>query len=167
VVGACYPETHQEASGPQADLENLQRKIDAGVRVLITQLFFDNADYFRFVERARGAGIDVPIIPGIIPISDGPQLTRIAGMCGARIPEPLERGLAALADRPEAVAELGIAVATQQCAELLAGGAPGIHFYTLNRAAPTRAVLTALRIGRPWQSRTLAPARRPEASPAR
>jgi methylenetetrahydrofolate reductase (NADPH) len=154
VVGACYPEVHPEAPDAETDLANLKRKVSAGVRVLITQLFFDNAAYFDFVASARDAGIDVPIIPGIMPITNVEQIKRFTSMCGATIPPQLLRELEVRADQPDAVAELGVAYATLQCAELLAGGAPGIHFYTLNRSPATRAILAALRLLRPWDSRS-------------
>jgi methylenetetrahydrofolate reductase (NADPH) len=151
VVGACYPETHQEATDAEADLANLRRKVDAGVSVLITQLFFDNADYFRFVDEVRARGIDVPIVPGIMPITDARQIERISSMCGACIPGELRSELEARADQPDAAAELGVSYATLQCADLLARGAPGIHFYTLNRSPATRAILAALKVHKPWQ----------------
>ncbi len=151
IVGAAYPEVHPEAPDAETDLANLKLKVDAGARVLITQLFFDNADYFGFVERAREAGIDVPIIPGIMPITNAAQIRRFTEMCGARIPDALQAALERRADQPEAVADLGVAYATLQCADLLRNGAPGIHFYTLNRSTATRAILTALRILRPWR----------------
>jgi methylenetetrahydrofolate reductase (NADPH) len=150
VAGACYPEIHPEADGLDADLENLRRKVDAGVSVLITQLFFDNRAYDRFVSEARARGIEVPIIPGIMPIANVEQIKRFTSMCGATIPPELMAALDERADDPEAVAELGVAYATLQCAELLAQGAPGIHFYTLNRSPATRAILSALKLLRPW-----------------
>jgi methylenetetrahydrofolate reductase (NADPH) len=153
VVGACYPEVHPEATDAETDLANLKRKVSVGVRVLITQLFFDNAAYFDFVGSARDAGIEVPIIPGIMPITNVEQIKRFTSMCGATIPPQLLRELEVRADQPDAVAELGVAYATLQCAELLAGGAPGIHFYTLNRSPATRAILAALRLLRPWDNR--------------
>lgn len=151
-VGACYPEGHPETPDLATDLENLKAKVDAGARVLITQLFFNNEAYFDFVERARSVGITVPIVPGIMPITNFEQLKRFTSMCGATIPERLYEQLELRADQSEAVAELGVAYATLQCAELLARGAPGIHFYTLNRSPATRAILSALRLKQPWQS---------------
>jgi methylenetetrahydrofolate reductase (NADPH) len=153
LVGACYPEVHPEAEDVASDLAHLRAKVDAGVRVLITQLFFDNEAYFRFAEEARGAGIEVPIVPGIMPITNADQIKRFTSMCGATIPAPLLDALEQRRDEPEAVADLGVAYATLQCAELLARGAPGIHFYTLNRSPSTRAILSALRLQRPWERR--------------
>jgi methylenetetrahydrofolate reductase (NADPH) len=152
IVGAAYPEVHTEAQDAETDLSNLKLKVDAGARVLITQLFFDNADYYRFVERAREAGIGVPIVPGIMPITNAAQIQRFTAMCGARIPEALGEALTRRADDPDAVADLGVAYATLQCAELLRNGAPGIHFYTLNRSPATRAILSVLRLTRPWEA---------------
>jgi methylenetetrahydrofolate reductase (NADPH) len=136
LVGGCYPESDE--------LDYVRAKVDAGVTVLITQLFFDNADYFRFVDRLRAARIDVPVLPGIIPITHAGQLARMVSLCGARIPAALERELGLRADDPRAVADFGVAYATAQCAELLRGGAPGVHLYTLNRSPATRAVVSAL-----------------------
>jgi methylenetetrahydrofolate reductase (NADH) len=153
LVGACYPEVHPEAPDLATDLANLRKKVDAGVRVLITQLFFDNEAYFSFVEEARAGGVDVPIIPGIMPITNAEQIKRFTSMCGASIPPALLDALDQRRDDPEAVADLGVAYATLQCAELLARGAPGIHFYTLNRSPATRAILSALRLQRPWERR--------------
>ena len=150
IGAACFPETHIHAESPQADLEYLAEKVAAGVDFLITQLFFDNALYFDFVSRARAIGIEVPIIPGIMPITHAGQVERMASMCGASIPDGLRRELRAREEAPEAMLDFGVAYATLQCAELLAGGAPGIHFYTLNRSPATRAILSALRLMRPW-----------------
>lgn len=152
IAGACYPEAHPDAPDFETDLRNLHYKISAGASFLITQLFFDNADYFRFVERARESGIEVPIIPGIMPINNFEQIKRFTNMCGATIPPALHEQLAARhAEDPDSVSELGIAYATMQCADLLARGAPGIHFYTLNKSSATRAILSALKAARPWE----------------
>jgi methylenetetrahydrofolate reductase (NADPH) len=151
VGAACFPETHIHAESPEADLEHLVEKVGAGVDFLITQLFFDNALYFGFLERARAAGITVPIIPGIMPITRVGQVERMASMCGASIPDDLRRELHARGEHPEAVLDFGVAYATLQCAELLAAGAPGIHFYTLNRSPATRAILSALKLAKPWE----------------
>ncbi|HXW59506.1 MAG TPA: methylenetetrahydrofolate reductase [NAD(P)H] [Solirubrobacteraceae bacterium] len=151
VGAACFPETHIHATSPEADLAYLADKVGAGVDFLITQLFFDNQLYFDFVARARGAGIEVPIIPGVMPITHAGQVQRMAKMCGASIPGALQRELAAREDSEEAVRDFGVAYATLQCAELLAAGAPGIHFYTLNRSPATRAILSALKLAKPWE----------------
>jgi methylenetetrahydrofolate reductase (NADPH) len=151
IGAACFPETHIHADSPEADLRHLAEKVGAGVDFLITQLFFDNALYFDFVARARAAGVEVPIIPGIMPITHAGQVQRMASMCGASIPDGLSAELAAREDNAEAMLDFGVAYATLQCAELLAGGAPGVHFYTLNRSPATRAILSALKLTRPWQ----------------
>jgi len=144
---ACYPETHPLAASPQEDLANLARKVEAGVDFLITQLFFDNADYFAFVERARAAGIRVPIVPGIMPIVSAAGIRRMTLLSGARIPDELAASLASVEHDDDLVATVGIEWATLQCEELLRRGAPGIHFYTLNRSPATRAILRQLRRG--------------------
>jgi methylenetetrahydrofolate reductase (NADPH) len=143
--GAGYPEGHVECRDLDLDLEHLRQKVAAGLDFVITQLFFDNTDYFRFVERARRVGINVPIIAGIMPITGLHQIERFTKLCGARIPEPLHARLLSFQDDEEAVRALGIAHATRQCRELLAGGAPGIHFYTLNQSPATVAILAELR----------------------
>jgi methylenetetrahydrofolate reductase (NADPH) len=150
IGAAAFPETHIHATSPEDDLRYLKEKVDAGVHFLVTQLFFDNAYYFEFVERARAAGIDVPIVPGVMPITNIDGVKRMATLSGSKMPAALERELEARRSDHEAVAELGVAYATLQCAELLAGGAPGIHFYTLNRSPATRAILSALKLTRPW-----------------
>ena len=147
VGAAAYPEVHPEASSPEADLANAVLKVQAGAEFLITQLFFENDAFFAFVERARSAGVAVPIVPGIMPITSYSQVARMTAVCGATIPRSLLRALEERADEPEAVAELGVAYATLQCADLMARGAPGIHFYTLNRSPATRAVVSALAAG--------------------
>jgi methylenetetrahydrofolate reductase (NADPH) len=141
VGGACYPETHPDAPSAAADVENLKRKLAAGAEFLITQLFLNNAHYFRFVERARAAGIPVPIVPGIMP------LVSLANLRGAlknapnsEIPSALEQGLADAGEDKERGLDVGVAWATQQCAELLGRGAPGVHFLTMNHSPATRRV---------------------------
>ena len=151
VGAACFPETHIHATSADDDLRHLASKVQAGVDFLITQLFFDNAFYFDFVGRARAAGVTVPIIPGIMPITRVGQIERMAAMCGSKIPDELSRELHAREDDEEAVLDFGVAYATLQCAELLENGAPGVHFYTLNRSPATRAILSALKITRPWR----------------
>ena len=151
VGAACFPEVHLAAESAESDLKYTREKVDAGARFLITQLFFDNQLYYDFVARARDAGIDVPIIPGIMPITNAAQIRRFTQMCGASIPPGLLRELELRSDQPEAVADFGVAYATMQCADLLANGAPGIHFYTLNRSPSTRAILSALRCMAPWR----------------
>jgi len=154
VGAACFPEVHPEAPDRESDLRYALEKVEAGAGFLITQLYMDNELYFDFVEQARDAGIGVPIIPGIMPITNFGQIKTITGMCSATIPAELERELEGRADDPEAVAELGVAYATLQCSDLLARGAPGIHFYTLNRSPATRAILAALRAAHPWTRAT-------------
>jgi methylenetetrahydrofolate reductase (NADPH) len=153
VGAACFPECHVESPDLVHDLRYLKQKVERGALFLITNLFFDNECYFNFVEEARAAGIDVPIIPGIMPITNLAQIKTITGLCGATIPEALLSQLEARGEAPDAVAELGVSYATLQSAELLARGAPGIHFYTLNRSPATRAILSALKLLRPWAGR--------------
>jgi methylenetetrahydrofolate reductase (NADPH) len=143
--GACYPEGHPETASRDDDLRHLKAKVDAGLDFLITQLFFDNAFYFDFVERARRAGINVPIVPGIMPITNYEQVHRFTRLCGATVPMRLGLQLERVKDQPEAVVQLGVAHATVQCMELLARGVPGIHFYTLNKSPATRMIVGALR----------------------
>jgi methylenetetrahydrofolate reductase (NADPH) len=157
VGAACFPEVHPEAPDLAHDLRFLKEKVASGASFLITQLFFDNELYFRFVTEARAAGIDVPIIAGIMPITDVRQIKTITGMCGATIPPRLLEALEWRTEDPAGVLQLGVSYATLQCAELLARGAPGIHFYTLNRSPATRAILSALRLLRPWAGRLAAP----------
>ncbi len=150
VGAAAFPEVHPEAESGEADIRFLRAKQDAGAQFLITQLFYDNELYFDFVARAREAGITVPIIPGIMPVTSFRNIKRITELCKSEIPEPFERELEAREDDEAAVQDLGVAYATLQCVDLLARGAPGIHFYTLNRSPATRAILAALRAAQPW-----------------
>jgi methylenetetrahydrofolate reductase (NADPH) len=149
--GACFPEVHPEAPDLATDLAYLKQKVDAGASFLTTQLFFDNQVYFDFVAAARAIGIEVPIMAGVIPVGSFAQTKRICELCEASIPEPLEAAFEAAGDDPEREFELGVAYAAQQCSELLIAGAPGIHFYALNRAPATRAVLGALKASKPWE----------------
>lgn len=138
IGGACYPEKHHEAESLEADIRNLRRKVDAGAEFLITQLFFDNDVYWRFVDLVRAEGIEVPVVPGIMPVMSLSNLQRIASLSpGTTIPEALETALADAEGDPSASLEAGVAFAAAQCRALLAAGAPGIHFYTLNRSKPT------------------------------
>lgn len=143
--GACYPETHPEAYSTEADLDNLRRKADAGCEFFVSQLFFDNRLFFDYVARVRALGIAAPIIPGIMPITNVAQIKRFTKMCGASIPHELMKELTRLQDDPAAVLSLGVAHATAQCLDLLQRGAPGIHFYTLNKSPATRTILAAIR----------------------
>jgi methylenetetrahydrofolate reductase (NADPH) len=158
IGGTCFPEVHPDAPNLEADLAYLKTKVAAGASFLITQLFFDNRLYFDFVASARAAGIDVPIIPGVIPIATYSQVARICDLCKASIPMELSGAMEALGGDANAEALLGVAYAARQCDELLAGGAPGIHFYALNRAPGTRAVLSAVRASRPWERAAIEPA---------
>jgi methylenetetrahydrofolate reductase (NADPH) len=150
IGGACFPEVHPEAPDRDTDLTYLKSKVDAGAGFLITQLFFDNRVYFEFVDAARAKGIEVPIIPGIIPVTGFAHTKRLCALCDSSIPAGLEAAMLAAEGDREAEFNLGVAYAAQQSAELLAAGAPGIHFYALNKAPATRAVLGALRAARPW-----------------
>jgi methylenetetrahydrofolate reductase (NADPH) len=149
--GACFPEVHPEATDLETDLAYLKQKVAAGASFLTTQLFFDNQVYFDFVAAARAAGIEVPILAGVIPVGSFAQTKRICELCEASIPAPLEEAFQAAGDDPDREFELGVAFAAQQCSELLIAGAPGIHFYALNRAPATRAVLGALKASKPWE----------------
>jgi methylenetetrahydrofolate reductase (NADPH) len=143
--GACYPEGHIECPSREDDLRYLVKKVESGAEFLITQLFFDNAFYFDFLARAQAARVRVPIVPGIMPITSFEQVDRFTRLCGATIPMRLRLQLERYQHDPEAVLELGVAHATVQCVELLSRGAPGIHFYTLNKSRATRMILSALR----------------------
>jgi methylenetetrahydrofolate reductase (NADPH) len=142
---AGYPEGHPEAASRESDLLNLKAKVDAGADFIVTQLFFDNRDYFDFSLRARSAGIDLPIVPGIMPITDVAQIKRFTQLCGATLPSSLRTELESVDGKKDAVIGVGIRHASRQCLELLRRGAPGIHFYTLNKSLSTRTILENLR----------------------
>ncbi len=142
---AGYPEGHPEAANKQEDLEHLKRKVEAGGEFVVTQLFFKNDQFFDFVDRAMAGGIDVPIIAGIMPITNVGQIKRFTETCGATIPNKLLARLDALQDDREAVIEEGIEYATRQCEELLRQGAKGVHFYTLNRSRSSMRILEDLK----------------------
>jgi len=144
IGAACYPEGHLESASREAELAHLRAKVDAGVDFLVCQLFFDNAFYFDFVERARRAGIYVPIIPGIMPITNIDQVDRFTRLCGATVPMRLRLALERTQNDPAAVQALGVAHATVQCMELLSRGVRAIHFYTLNKSPATRLIVSAL-----------------------
>lgn len=151
-IGAsCFPEIHPEATSADADIEYAKRKVDAGAEFLITQLFFDNSVFFDWLDRARSAGIDVPIFVGVLPVRTFNGIKRMASLCGAGIPDSLATGLEACGGDGAAEREFGIAYAARQCEELLAAGVQGLHFYTLNKADSTSAVLGALKAARPWE----------------
>ncbi|RIH88145.1 5,10-methylenetetrahydrofolate reductase [Meiothermus luteus] len=143
LAGGAYPEGHPEAVSLEADLHHLKQKVDAGLDFLVTQLFFNNALYFGFLERARRIGIEVPILPGLMPITDLAQIRRFMDMCGASIPGPLLSRLER-AQSPEEVLEIGVEHTTRQAQELLEAGVPGLHLYTLNKSPATRRVMENL-----------------------
>ena len=147
IGGACYPEGHIDAPSKEVDLFYCQKKVEDGVNFLITQLFYDNQDYFDFIQRARAMGIEVPIVPGIMPITNFTQIKRFTQICGSKIPPSLERALTPIEDDLEKVEAYGTAYATEQCRELLEAGVPGIHFYTLNKSRAMTTILTNLNRG--------------------
>jgi methylenetetrahydrofolate reductase (NADPH) len=153
IGAAAYPEGHPETPDLDADLRHLVAKVDAGTDFLVTQLFFDNGAYDRFVQRARAAGIRVPILPGIMPFTNVEQVERFTATCGASIPRRLHDAMEAHRSDPDGARELGVAYSSLQCQELLRSGVPGIHFYTLNRSPSTRAIVAALLAARPWEPR--------------
>ena len=139
-----YPETHQEAPSPEADLVNLKRKVDAGADAIITQLFFDNRDFFDFCDRCEQIGIHVPIVPGLLPITNGAQIQRLATLCGAKMPKTLVEQLHQHADDPQGQFNIGVEFATRQTSELLEAGVAGLHFYVLNKSEATDHVLRSV-----------------------
>ncbi|MBV9028547.1 MAG: methylenetetrahydrofolate reductase [NAD(P)H] [Candidatus Eremiobacteraeota bacterium] len=151
VGAACYPEKHPEAATFDDDIDHLKTKADAGADFLVSQLFFDNERFLRFTRRAQAAGIELPILPGLMPITNFGQIQRFVAMCGATIPPKLRVEMEARKDDTKSVEDLGVAFASMQALELLHAGVPGIHFYTLNRSPATRAIVSALLAASAWR----------------
>jgi methylenetetrahydrofolate reductase (NADPH) len=147
IAVAGFPEVHPRAKDRETDLRYLKDKVDAGADVIITQLFFDNDDYYRYVEDCRAIGIDIPIVPGMLPIRSAAQCRRFTSMCGAKIPPRLDELLTSVEDDDESAIELGIEYCTEQCRGLLDFGVPGFHFYSLNRARSVKAIHENLNLG--------------------
>jgi methylenetetrahydrofolate reductase (NADPH) len=147
IAVAGYPETHQEAASAEIDLANLKRKVDAGADVVITQLFYDNNDFFRFRDRCRAAGIEQPIVPGLLPVTNFAQIQRITSLCGAKLPADFVRRLEEAGDDADTQFAIGVELATRQMQGLLDAGVPGIHFYVLNRSEAAAEVLQRIRLG--------------------
>lgn len=147
LAAACYPEGHSEAPDLHSDIEYVKQKVDEGAEFLITQLFYDNADFYRFRELARASGVGVPIVAGVLPILSGPQIRRFTALCGASIPREIDERLEQLGDDDESVRELGIEVASAQIADLRENGVEGIHFYALNRSYSIGKILGNLGVG--------------------
>jgi methylenetetrahydrofolate reductase (NADPH) len=147
IAVAGFPEVHPRAESREADLRYLKSKVDAGADVIITQLFFDNDDYYRYVEDCRALGIEVPIVPGLLPIRSAAQCRRFTRLCGSKIPPRLEELLTKVEDDDEAAIEMGIEYCTEQCQGLLEFGVPGFHFYSLNKARSVSAIYENLNLG--------------------
>ena len=145
IAAACYPESHPESPDAQADMKYTELKVEAGAEFLISQLFYNNDDFYAFMDRAAGMGIDVPIIPGLMPIMSSSQIRRITKLCGASIPPALDRLLQEHADDRRAVRQVGIEHTTQQARDLLDNGVAGLHFYVLNRSYSMIKILDNLR----------------------
>jgi methylenetetrahydrofolate reductase (NADPH) len=151
IGAACYPEKHPEAATAQDDLLHLKLKVDAGADFLVSQLFFDNEHFFEFERRVRAAGITLPILPGLMPITNFAQIQRFVAMCGASIPPKLRVEMEARKGDVKAVEDLGVAYASMQALGLLQNGVPGIHFYTLNRSPATRAIVSSILAASAWR----------------
>jgi methylenetetrahydrofolate reductase (NADPH) len=146
IAVAGYPETHQEAPSPEIDLANLKRKVDAGADVVITQLFYDNDDFFRFRDRCAAAGINVPIVPGLLPVTNFAQIKRITSLCGSQLPGPFIRRLEEAGDAADTQFAIGVEFATHQTQALVDASVPGIHFYVLNRSEAAAEVLSNVQL---------------------
>ncbi len=144
IGGACYPEVHGEAEDEVADVLNLKKKVDAGAEHLISQLFFDNSVFYRFIERTRIAGINVPIEAGIMPVTNKNQIERMVSMCGASLPVKFTKIMQKYESKPEALRDAGIAYAVEQIVDLLANGVDGIHLYTMNNPYVARKISEAV-----------------------
>jgi methylenetetrahydrofolate reductase (NADPH) len=151
IGAACYPEKHPEAATLEDDLRHLRSKVEAGADFLVSQLFFDNEYFFEFERRARAEGIEIPMLPGLMPITNFAQIERFVAMCGATIPPKLRVEMEARKGDDKAVEDLGVAYASMQALGLLQAGAPGIHFYTLNRSPATRAIVSSLLAASAWR----------------
>ncbi len=147
LAGACHPEGHPETRNLPVEVEHLRAKVEAGLDLVITNMFYVNAHYFAFVDRIRRAGLTVPVVAGLMPITNVRQIARMAELCGAEFPAPLAARLEALQHDPAGSLEVAVEWTTRQCEELLESGAPGIHFYTLNQSPATRAIFENLRRG--------------------
>jgi len=145
IAAAGYPEAHPESASIDEDIRNLKYKVDQGADFIVTQLFFDNSYYFDFVARARKAGISIPIVPGIMPITNFKQIKKFTQMCGAKIPQKLVSQLEPHQENLSKTYEIGVEFSINQCKELLANGAPGLHFYTLNKSRATVDIFSSIR----------------------
>jgi len=145
IAVAGYPETHREAASAEVDLENLRHKVNCGADIVITQLFYDNEAFFRFRDRCESAGIGVPIVPGLLPVTKLAQIQRITSLCGAKLPQPFVEALSAQGDSPEGQFDVGVQFASEQSQQLIDEGVPGIHYYVLNKSQATASVLRNLR----------------------
>jgi methylenetetrahydrofolate reductase (NADPH) len=148
IAVAGYPEKHLEAPSPEIDLANLKRKVDAGADIIITQLFYNNEDFFRFRDRCHALGIHLPIVPGLLPVTNFAQIKRITSLCGAQLPVKFIEQLEAAGDVADDQFKIGVEFATQQTQELIDAGVPGIHFYVLNRSEAAAEVLRNVRVQR-------------------
>ena len=148
IAVAGYPETHQEAPSPEIDLQNLKRKVDMGADAIITQLFYDNRDFFQFRQRCEDIGISVPIVPGLLPITNLEQIKRITSLCAAKLPDKLLTDLERFADDPQGQFEIGVEHATRQTVELVEANVMGIHYYVLNKSAAAQRVLESVSLPR-------------------